>query len=236
MKDDLLSVQNLRVAFGSRVVLRGLNFEVSAGDCLAIIGPNGSGKTVLLKALQNLIPYEGEIRWSREARVGYVPQSVTVDRQIPLKVSELMAAKARFLHLADGEMQKVFDELNLPPEFLSAGIGTLSGGQLQKTLIAYALLGRPNVILFDEPTASLDELSEERIYELIDQLQKRNGITVILVSHDLSVVYQHASKVLCIGKGKPCMGTPKEILTPEMLEDIYGAPHKFYSHIEEHRT
>ena len=103
-------------------------------------------------------------------------------------------------------------------------------------MIAYALLGRPNVILFDEPTASLDELSEEHIYELIDQLQKRDGITVILVSHDLSVVYQHASKVLCIGKGKPCMGTPKEILTPEMLEDIYGAPQKFYSHIEEHRT
>lgn len=236
MADYLLSVRNLRVAFGNHVVLRGLNFEVSSGECLAIIGPNGTGKTVLLKALQNLIPYEGEIRWSREAHVGYVPQSVAVDRQIPLKVSELMAAKARFLHLADSEMQQVVEQLNLSADFLSARLGNLSGGQLQKTLIAYALLGRPNVILFDEPTASLDELSEERIYELIHQLQKRDGITVILVSHDLSVVYQHASKVLCIGKGKPCTGTPKEILTPETLEDIYGAPQKFYSHIEEHRT
>lgn len=236
MTDCLLSVRNLRVVFGSRVVLRGLTFEVTSGECLAIIGPNGSGKTVLLKALQDLIPYEGEIRWSEEARVGYVPQSVAADRQLPLKVRELMEAKARFLHLANNEMQQVFEELKLSPEFLNAEIGTLSGGQLQKTLIAYALLGRPNVILFDEPTASLDELSEERIYELIHQLQQRDGITVILVSHDLSVVYQHASRVLCMGKGKPCTGTPKEILTPEMLEDIYGTPPKFYSHIDEHRT
>jgi len=234
MTDRLLSVRDLRVAFGSRVVLRELNFEVYSGECLAIIGPNGSGKTVLLKALQHLIPYEGEIHWSQEARVGYVPQSVAADRQLPLRVRELLAAKARFLRLADQEIEQVFLELNLSPEFLNAGIGTLSGGQFQKALIAFALLGHPNVLLFDEPTASLDELSEERIYELIHRLQQRSGITVILVSHDLSVVYRYASQVLCLSKGKPCMGPPKEILTPEMLEDLYGAPHKYYRHIEEH--
>jgi zinc transport system ATP-binding protein len=128
----------------------------------------------------------------------------------------------------------VTSELNLSPEFLSAGIGTLSGGQFQKVLIAFALLGRPDVLLFDEPTASLDELSEERIYELVHQLQERKGITVILVSHDLSVVYRYANRVLCLSKGKPCMGAPKEILTPGMLEDLYGAPPKYYSHIQEH--
>src|SRR5271165_4773237 len=101
MTDSLLSVQHLRVAFGNNIVLRDLSFEVASGDCLAIIGPNGSGKTVLLKALKHLVPYEGEIHWSKEARVGYVPQSVAVDRQLPLKVSELLEAKARFLHLAD---------------------------------------------------------------------------------------------------------------------------------------
>ncbi len=236
MTDQLLSVRNLRVAFGNRVILRDLSFAVNSGECLAIIGPNGSGKTVLLKALQHLIPYEGEIHWSQQARVGYVPQSIAADRQLPLRVTELLAAKARFLHLANQDMEQVSRELNLSPEFLNAGIGTLSGGQLQKSLIAYALLGRPNVILFDEPTASLDELNEERIYELIHELQQRKGITVLLVSHDLSVVYRYASQVLCLGKGKPCMGPPKEILTPEKLEDLYGAPHKFYRQIEEHET
>jgi len=234
MSDCLLSVRDLGVAFGSHVVLRGLNFEVSPGDCLAIIGPNGSGKTVLLKALQHLIPYEGKIHWSPEARVGYVPQSVAADRQLPLKVMELLEAKARILHLADQEMEQVSSELNLSAEFLNAGIGALSGGQFQKVLIAFALLGRPNVLLFDEPTASLDELNEERVYELIHDLQTQNGITVILVSHDLSIVYRYASRVLCLSKGKTCMGSPKEVMTTEMLEELYGAPPKYYRHIQEH--
>ncbi len=234
MTDRLLSVQNLRVTFGNRDVLRELNFEVFSGDCLAIIGPNGSGKTVLLKALQHLIPYEGEIHWSQEARVGYVPQSVAADRQLPLRVTELLEAKARFLHLADEEMEQVSSELNLSPEFLSACIGTLSGGQFQKVLIAFAMLGRPNVLLFDEPTASLDELSQERIYELVHELQSQKGITVILVSHDLSIVYRYANRVLCLTKGKPCIGPPNEIMTPQMLEELYGAPSKYYRHIQEH--
>jgi zinc transport system ATP-binding protein len=234
MADRLLSVRNLGVAFENRVVLRQLSFDLYSGDCLAIIGPNGAGKTVLLKALQHLIPYEGEVQWSQEARLGYVPQSVAADRQLPLRVRELLAAKARFLHLADQEMGDVSSELNLSPEFLSAGIGTLSGGQFQKVLIAFALLGRPNVLLFDEPTASLDELTEERIYELVHQLQSQRGITLILVSHDLSVVYRYASRVLCLSKGEVCMGPPKEIMTPEMLEQLYGAPPKYYRHIQEH--
>jgi zinc transport system ATP-binding protein len=234
MADRLLSVRNLGVAFENRVVLRQLSFDLYSGDCLAIIGPNGAGKTVLLKALQHLIPYEGEIQWSQEARLGYVPQSVAADRQLPLRTRELLAAKARFLDLADQEMGDVSSELNLSPEFLNAGIGTLSGGQFQKVLIAFALLGRPNVLLFDEPTASLDELTEERIYELVHQLQSQRGITLILVSHDLSVVYRYASRVLCLSKGEVCMGPPKEIMTPEMLEQLYGAPPKYYRHIQEH--
>ncbi len=234
MTDCLLSVRNLRIAFGNRVILRELSFDVHSGDCLAIIGPNGSGKTVLLKALQHLAPYEGEVYWRQDARLGYVPQSVAADRQLPLRVRELLAAKARFLGLPEEEMEHVSSELNLSPEFLNAGTGTLSGGQFQKALIAFALLGRPNVLLFDEPTASLDELSEERIYELVHQLQAQTGITVILVSHDLSVVYRYANRVLCFSKGKPCMGPPKEILTPEMLEALYGAPPKYYRHIQEH--
>jgi zinc transport system ATP-binding protein len=232
--DVLLSVRNLGVAFGNRVVLRQLSFEVDSGDCLAVIGPNGAGKTILLRALQHLIPCEGEIQWSQQARVGYVPQSVAADRQLPLRVRELFAAKARILDLADEEIDQVSSELKLSPDFLSAGIGTLSGGQFQKVLIGFALVGRPNVLLFDEPTASLDELSEERIYELVHQLQCQRGLTLILVSHDLSVVYRYASRVLCLSKGKVCMGPPKEIMTPAMLEELYGAPAKYYGHIQEH--
>jgi zinc transport system ATP-binding protein len=102
-------------------------------------------------------------------------------------------------------------------------------------LIAFALLGRPNVLLFDEPTASLDELTEEHIYELLHSLQKEKGMTMLLVSHDLSIVYRNANMVLCLSsKGKTCMGPPKEILTPEMLQELYASPPQYYQHVHEH--
>ena len=234
MANPLLSVTNLKIAFGSRVVIQDLSFEAQRGDCLAVIGPNGSGKTVLLKALLNLIPYEGEIRWSNAARLGYVPQKIAADRQLPLRLRDLLEAKAAVLKLRGAELGRVSSEVGLTEELLDTSIGHLSGGQFQKALIAFALLGQPNVLLFDEPTASLDELTEERIYELLHSLQRDKGMTLILVSHDLSVVYRYANMVLCLSKGKPCMGPPKEILTPEMLEDLYSAPPKYYRHIEPH--
>ncbi|MGA3292568.1 MAG: metal ABC transporter ATP-binding protein [Candidatus Acidiferrales bacterium] len=232
MANSLLSVTNLKITFGDRVVIQDLSFEVHTGDSLAVIGPNGAGKTVLLKALLHLIPYEGSIRWSPDARLGYVPQKIEADRQLPLRLGDLLASKAAVLKLPHAELDRVSSEIGLTQEILDASIGHLSGGQFQKALIAFALLGRPNVLLFDEPTASLDELAEERVYDMLHSLQQDKGMTVILVSHDLSVVYRYADMVLCLSKGKPCMGPPKEILTPEMLEDLYAAPPKYYRHVE----
>ncbi|HLV94610.1 MAG TPA: metal ABC transporter ATP-binding protein [Candidatus Acidoferrales bacterium] len=235
MTNPLLSVTNLRVAFGSRVVIQDLSFHIDSGDCLAIIGPNGAGKTVLLKALLGLLPHEGTIRWSPDARVGYVPQKVAADWQLPLRVEDLLCAKARTLKLPAREMESVCAQVGLGPEVLNATIGSLSGGQFQKALIAFALVGSPNVLLFDEPTASLDELTEDRVYDLVHSLQQEKGITVLLVSHDLSVVYRYATKVLCVSKDVECMGAPQEILTPERLEQLYAAPPKYYRHVEGHQ-
>src|SRR5579884_4085316 len=157
MTNPWLSVSGLSVRFGNREILHDLSFEVRKGDCVAIIGPNGAGKTILLKALLHLIPYHGEIRWDRSARLGYVPQKVAADRQLPLSANDMLNAKARFLHLPTDEVQSVSAELGLTRELLSTSMGELSGGQFQKVLIAFALMGKPNVLLFDEPTASLDE-------------------------------------------------------------------------------
>jgi zinc transport system ATP-binding protein len=231
MTNRWLSVSNLTVRFGNREVLHDLSFEVRKGDCVAIIGPNGAGKTILLKALLHLIPYQGEIQWDRDARLGYVPQKITADRQLPLNANDLLSAKARFLRLPADEVQSVSAELGLTSELLATSMGDLSGGQFQKVLIAFALMGRPNVLLFDEPTASLDELTEERIYDLLQSLQKERGMTILLVSHDLSVVYRNANVVLCLSKGKTCIGPPKEILTPEMLQELYASPSHYYQHV-----
>jgi len=193
-----------------------------------------AGKTALIRALLNLIPYGGEIRWSPEARLGYVPQKVAADRQLPLSAKDLLAAKARFLKLPASELRLVPAELGLTDELLSTSVGDLSGGQFQKVLIAFALLGRPNVLLFDEPTASLDELTEEHVYELLHALQKERGMTILLVSHDLSIVYRNANMVLCLSKGKTCMGPPKEVLTPAMLQQLYASPAQYYQHVHGH--
>ncbi len=232
MTSPVLSVTGLEVAFGRRVILDGVSLEIPPGECVAIIGPNGSGKTVLLKALLGLVPHKGEIRWDAGARLGYVPQQVVADRHLPLTPRDLLAAKARTMRRPAEEVEEAARAAGLTSDALDTNLGHLSGGQFQKTLIAFALLGAPNVLLFDEPTASLDELSEERVYELLHSLQEQRGITLLLVSHDLSVVYRYARTVLCLSKGQACMGPPKEILTPAMLEELYAAPPRYYRHHE----
>jgi zinc transport system ATP-binding protein len=229
----ILSVRDLDIRFGNHIVIRDLTFGADPGDSLAIIGPNGAGKTVLLRSLLGLLPYEGAIEWAPNAKLGYVPQKVAADRRLPLHVNDLLEAKARLLKISDRDVHSVSARVGLTPELLETSIGVLSGGEFQKVLIAFALLGDPNVLLFDEPTASLDELAEEHIYELLRDLQRERNMTVLLVSHDLSVVYQFASKVLCLSKGKTCFGPPREILTPETLEAVYSAPLKFYEHHHE---
>jgi len=233
--DTILSVRNLSVAFGTRTVIQNLSFAINAGENLAIIGPNGSGKTVLLKALLGLVSHEGEIRWSPEARLGYVPQKIEADRELPLRVSDLLEAKAHLLKLPAKAVQSVSNAVSLTADVLSASVGVISGGQFQKALIAFALLGDPNVLLFDEPTASLDELAEERIYELLEKLKQERRLTILLVSHDLSIVFRSATVVLCLSKGEPCFGRPKEVLTPQTLEALYSAPPKFYQHLHNHQ-
>jgi zinc transport system ATP-binding protein len=226
----ILSVQALSIQFDNRSVIHNLSFDVDKGDNVAIIGPNGAGKTVLLKALLGLLPYQGEIRWSPGVRLGYVPQKVAADRQMPIRVHDLLAAKAHVLKLHPSSIDAVATMAGLTPQVLNASIGIISGGQFQKALIAFALLGDPNVLLFDEPTASLDELAEERVYELVERLQREQHLTVLLVSHDLSIVYRAANKVLCVSKDTVCFGPPREVLTPATLEAMYSAPRQFFSH------
>lgn len=225
----ILTVRNLSVDLDGKSVIKNLNLDVEEADNLAIIGPNGAGKTVFLKALLGLFHCQGSIEWAPGTRLGYVPQKVNVDLHIPLTLKNLLNAKADVMKIPKKEVEEVAETALLSDEILKTPVGHLSGGQFQKALICFSLLGRPNVLLFDEPTASLDQLAEERIYELIYELQKKQKITVIVVSHDLQILYQYATKVLCLNRERVCFG-PTEILTPEILEKVYGSALKHYEH------
>jgi zinc transport system ATP-binding protein len=230
MQSPILIAHKLGTVLGNTRIFENVTFEVGRGETVAIIGPNGCGKTVLLKTLLGFLPYHGTITWAPGVKIGYVPQKIDADRHLPIAAQNLLDAKAHILKLSHRDVSESTRAVGLAPHILRAPVGHLSGGQFQKILIAFALLGNPNVILFDEPTASLDELSEEHVYDLMHELQDDRGITFILVSHDLSVINRYANKVLCLNKEHTCFGTPEEALTPDVLARLYGAPHKFFHH------
>jgi zinc transport system ATP-binding protein len=225
--DDLmLEVSDLGVTMDGRVVLEGLSFAVKQGEILTILGPNGAGKTVLLRALLGLLPHDGTIAWKRGTRVGYVPQRLPYIRDIPVSVEDFFTLKRH-----DGvEVGPMLRAVGLDAQLAKQRMGDLSSGQFQRILIAWALAGEPQVLLFDEPTAGIDIGGEETVYRLLARLHRERDLTMLLVTHDLAVVYDLSSTVLCLNKVPICHGPPIEVLTPERLRQMYGAEVKYHQH------
>lgn len=227
---NLLTVRNLTIRIEDKLVVDDLSFDLASRERLSILGPNGAGKTVLLKALLNLMPYSGEVTWSPDVRIGYVPQKIDAEVHLPLTFNDLFHAKGTTLRVSARDVEEVSTTIGLTRDLMATPVGHLSGGQFQRGLIGFALLGNPNVLLLDEPTASVDEPGEEHIYELIHRLQDQHGLASIMVSHDLSFVFRYASTVLCLNRQKVCFGTPREALSNDMLEKLYGESVGFYHH------
>ncbi|MBI4119772.1 MAG: metal ABC transporter ATP-binding protein [Parcubacteria group bacterium] len=235
-KDAILEVNNLAVRFDDETILQDISFSLNRGEAAALIGPNGAGKTVLFRALLGLIPHEGEIRWREGVRIGYVPQKFFVERSAPITVEEFFMLKSPHFWFPSAEFENHLNhELNLvglTDEILKKPVGELSGGQMQRMLIAWAMLNHPDVLLLDEPTSGIDVGGEKTIYNLVHRLQDERNIAVLLVSHDLNVVYRHAQQVLCINKHLVCSGAPQEVLNPQELSKLYGEG-TFYHHLDQ---
>jgi|SRR5215831_2508998 len=231
---NLLTVSQLSVRLEDRSIVEDLSFELAAGERLSILGPNGAGKTVLLKALLNLLPYRGEVKWASDVRLGYVPQKIDADTHLPLTFTDLFRAKCLTRHIDFKEVAELAHTVGLTDQILKTPVGHLSGGQFQRGLIGFSLIGNPNVLLMDEPTASVDEPGEEHIYELINRLQTQHKLATIMVSHDLSFVFRYATKVLCLNQQQVCFGSPTEALSSEVLSKLYGDSVGFYDHHHKH--
>ena len=227
MKNPILRVNNLTVSIEGESIIKNLSFDVKKRDILTILGPNGAGKTVMLRALIGAVPYSGEISWEKNIKIGYVPQRLPMIKDIPMSVKE-------FLELKTASKKEIIDILNSvgmeESKILEKRVGDLSSGQFQRILVGWALIGNPDVLLFDEPFEGIDIASQKTIYNILKKLHKEKSLTIILVSHDLSVVYQFATNVLCINRKRLCIGLPKKILTPKNLSNLYGRGIKYYFH------
>jgi len=221
----ILEVKNLKVVLGNKIILENLSFSVAEREIFVILGPNGAGKTVLLRALLKLLPYEGSVQWfPPDIRIGYVPQRIPLIEDLPLTVAEFFQLK----DVSEEEMLKNLKAVGLSEKFFHQPIGKLSSGQFQRVLIAYGISHSPKVLLFDEPTAGIDLEGEETVYKMLEKIAKERKLTILLVTHDLNVVYQYATNVLCLNKKAVCYGPPKKVLTKEKLDKLFGNEVKIY--------
>jgi zinc transport system ATP-binding protein len=234
-----IDLENVGVRHRSLEILREVTCSIPAGRTTAIIGPNGAGKTTLLLAILGLVSYSGEIRFRGPAgmvpAIGYVPQRLDFDRGLPCTVEDLMALSYGRKPLWSGGKRKREEQIktrlarvgaqNLSRRFL----GKLSGGEMQRVLLAMALEGNPNILFLDEPTAGIDAPGEQLFCDLLSDIQKRAHLTVVMVSHDLSVVTNHADYVICLNRTVRCCGG-LSTLTEENLLKTFGLHLQLYPH------
>lgn len=228
--------RGVSVVLGGVSILDRVSASAPKGSCTAIVGPNGAGKTTMLLALLGHVPYEGRIEIAcerRQPRLGYVPQRLDFDRGMPLTVTEFLVLgsqrsplilgvrrqhRRRAMELLDGVGAESLAERRL---------GALSGGELQRVLLALALGENPDLLVLDEPAAGVDFKGEHVFCELLERLRAQRGFTQLMVSHDLATVTHHATHVICLNRRVAAEGPPAAVLNDENLAAVFG-PHRGY--------
>jgi zinc transport system ATP-binding protein len=246
-KQVIIDAQEVGLTFGDQVILENITFTVQEGEYLGVIGPNGGGKTMLLSILLGLIkPTSGSVKiFGHDAAtfedrhvIGYVPQRIAHgDIDFPATVREIVASgRTPRVGLLKVFRQHDYEAVTRAMDIAGIGknadrrIGELSGGERQRVFIARALAAEPKLLILDEPTVGVDVASQERFYDFLEELNKKRGITILFVTHDMDVVASEATTVLCLNHGLICHGTPKEFMKPEILERLYGKKRHMVMH------
>ncbi len=247
MNNPALNIRNLTVSYGNNVALSNISFSVDDGDFLGIIGPNGGGKSTLLKAILNLVPacsgevfVYGQKNGSHDVKIGYVPQFALMDKQFPITVIEVVLTgrlpkkPTPFHKYSEQDIyvaEKVLNNVGIP-HLAQRKISDLSGGEFQKVLIARALAQKPKILLLDEPTASVDTASRRQIFSLLDKLNSK--MTIIFVTHDLLAVSSHVKSLACLNNTLVFHGEPE--LTDSVVQRLYDCPVDLIAHGVPHRV
>jgi len=229
----LLSVRDLAVEIDGTSILKNVSFDIAREEVLAVVGPNGAGKSVLLKTLLGFFtPSGGSISFAPGTRIGYLPQRFHVDAYLPMTALEFLELKRAMpagKAASRAALARAIEQTEVSPKLLTTPLAYLSSGQLQKVLLAWALMNEPNLLFFDEPTENVDVVGQESVYSLLHHLQDHLGIALIIISHDLHVVYRYANHVLCLNHTMTCYGEPQTALTSAALAELYG-DHAFFHH------
>lgn len=228
-------LENVSVTFGRHQILKDINLHIHCGELTAIIGPNGSGKTTLLKAILREIPFTGAISNDlshannrRDLVTGYVPQKLDFDPTSPISVLDLFSASLSRRPLWLGYSRSIKKTAINALEKVGAGhllnarAGTLSGGQLQRILLALALTPVPDLLLLDEPVSGVDPSGIELFYNMISELRRTYHMSVLLVSHDCAIVARFADRMLFLNQSVLCDGKPLDVLNNEIVIKTFG--------------
>ncbi len=231
MNNPAISIHNLTVKYDQDVILNNINLKINPGEIVAIIGPNGSGKSTLLRAILGLINYEGEVKiWGQPVemqlnKIGYVPQKMDFDKTFPLTVKEFFQLTSK----NEQEISRALTEVGMI-SYQNHLLGNLSGGQLQRVLIAHAISKQPDLLLLDEATAGIDKEGEKNFYEIISHLRQQHNTTIVMISHEINMVYKFADKIICLNRSLVCFGSPDQAVTKQILQKLYGEEINFTAH------
>lgn len=217
---SLVEVEDLSVRYGARTVLSRVSLSVDPGEIVTIVGPNGSGKTSLLRAIIGAVkPFQGRVKQGSGVTIGYVPQKLHIDGTLPITVS-------RFLKLPGGATPEDIDHALGQagvPALAKAQLSKLSGGQFQRVLLARALIGKPDLLLLDEATQGLDQRGSASFYQQIETVRKNTGCAVLMISHELHVVMSASDRVICLNGHICCEGTPAVVASAPEYRALFGS-------------
>ena len=227
-----LRIADLSVTIGSEKILKKVDLHVHCGELVAIIGPNGAGKSTLLKAILGQRDYDGVISFSvpgkrEKMKIGYVPQSPTFDPGDPVTVSDLfaccMSKRPTFLGLGKAMREQVLDCLSRVhgEDLMDRRVGVLSGGELQRVLLALALEPLPNILILDEPLSGVDVEGMESLMDMLDEIRETYDLSILMTTHDFAMLPRYADQVVLIDHGVVCQGKPLEVLGSEDFRRVF---------------